>query len=172
MNGSRRSRTAFTLRDPFAWPVFAELTRLGETRGYEAVFLPEIAARDTLVALGLLAGETEPLRLGTGVIPMTARSPMLTAMAAATVQERSGGRLILGVGTGSAVPGALDRLRGFVGQLRALLAGERVEIDGRAHQMTLVPEVPVPIWISALGPRAVRLAGSIADGVLLNWCTP
>ncbi|MGZ4149928.1 MAG: LLM class flavin-dependent oxidoreductase, partial [Actinomycetota bacterium] len=50
--------------------------------------------------------------------------------------------------------------------------GERVEIDGQARELSLVPEHPVPIWISALGPRAVRLAGEVADGVLLNWCTP
>ncbi len=168
----RRRRTAFTLRDPFPWPLFAELARLGERLGYEAVFLPEIAARDTLVALGLLAGETERLRLGTGIIPMPARTPMLTAMAAAAVQERSAGRLLLGIGTGPAAPGALDRLRELVGALRGLLAGERMEIDAQTRQLSLVPEHPVPIWLSALGPRAVRLAGSVADGVVLNWCTP
>ncbi len=172
MSDLRRPRAAFALRDPFAWPVFAELARLGEARGYEAVFLPEIAARDTLVGLGLLAAETERLSLGTGIIPMTARAPMLTAMAAAAVQERSAGRLILGLGTGPAVPGALDRLRALIGTLRGLLSGERVQIEREALQLSLVPQDPVPIWISALGPRAVRLAGEVADGVLLNWCSP
>lgn len=169
---SVRQRTGFALRDPFPWPVMAELARLGESRAYEAVFLPEIAGRDTLVTLGLLTADTERLRLATGVVPMDARSPMLTAMAAAAVQERSGGRLILGLGTGAAVPGALGRLRELVGTLRRLLAGERVVVEGRALQLSLVPEAPVPIWLSALGPRAVRLAGELADGVLLNWCTP
>jgi alkanesulfonate monooxygenase SsuD/methylene tetrahydromethanopterin reductase-like flavin-dependent oxidoreductase (luciferase family) len=172
MSDPRRQRTGFALRDPFRWPVMAELARLGEARGYEAVFLPEIAGRDTLVTLGLLAADTERLRLATGVVPMDARTPMLTAMAAASVQERSGGRLILGLGTGPAVPGALDRLRELVGTLRRLLAGERVKVDGRALQLSLVPDEPVSIWISALGPRAVRLAGELADGALLNWCTP
>ncbi len=172
MSDPRRQRTGFAVRDPFRWPVMAELVRLGEARGYEAVFLPEIAGRDTLVALGLLAADTERLRLATGVVPMDARTPMLTAMAAASVQERSGGRLILGLGTGPALRGALGRLRELVGTLRRLLAGERVKVDGRALQLSLVPDEPVPIWISALGPRAVRLAGELADGVLLNWCTP
>jgi alkanesulfonate monooxygenase SsuD/methylene tetrahydromethanopterin reductase-like flavin-dependent oxidoreductase (luciferase family) len=103
---------------------------------------------------------------------MDARTSMLTAMAAAAVQERSGGRLVLGLGTGPAVSGALDRLRELIGGLRRLLAGEAVEIDGRPRQLTLVPPDPVPIWIAALGPRAVRLAGEVADGVLLNWCGP
>jgi alkanesulfonate monooxygenase SsuD/methylene tetrahydromethanopterin reductase-like flavin-dependent oxidoreductase (luciferase family) len=164
--------TAFALRDPFPWPEFVQLAREGEGLGYSAVFLPELAGRDTLVALGELAGETEDLRLGTGIIPMSSRTPPLTAMAAATVHERSGGRLVLGIGTGPAVPGALDRLRNLILAIRRLLAGEAVELDGRTLRLSLIPEDPVPIWMSALGPRAMRVAGEVADGVLLNWCTP
>ncbi len=175
MTGSRQPRltgSAFALRDPFPWPPFARLAHQGEALGYSAVFLPEIAGRDTLVALGSLAGETEELGLGTGIVPMSSRTPLLTAMAAAAVQERSLGRLVLGIGTGPAVPGALDRLRAAVATIRHLLAGEPVEEGGRTMRLSLVPDRPVPIWISALGPRAMRLAGEIADGVLLNWCTP
>jgi 5,10-methylenetetrahydromethanopterin reductase len=166
------SGTAFALRDPFPWPVFSGLVVRGEALGYSAVFLPEIAGRDALATLATLAAQTERLVLGTGVIPMTARSTMLTAMAAATVQERTSGRLLLGLGTGAATPGALDRLRDLVATLRALLAGERVDVEGRTLRLSLVPDDPVPIWISALGPRAMGMAGEIADGVLLNWCSP
>ena len=164
--------SAFALRDPFPWPPFARLARQGEALGYSAVFLPEIAGRDSLVALGALAGETEDLRLGTGIIPMSSRTPSFTAMAAATVHERSRGRLVLGIGTGRPCPGALDRLRELLLTLRRLLAGDAVEVDGRTARLSLVPADPVPLWISALGPRAMRLAGEVADGVLLNWCTP
>jgi alkanesulfonate monooxygenase SsuD/methylene tetrahydromethanopterin reductase-like flavin-dependent oxidoreductase (luciferase family) len=168
----RLSGSAFALRDPFPWSPFARLAHQGEALGYSAVFLPEVGGRDTLVALGALAGETEALRLGTGIVPMSSRTPLLTAMAAAAVQERSLGRLVLGIGTGPAVPGALDRLREVVATIRSLLAGEPVEAGRRTLRLFLVPEQPVPIWISALGPRAMHLAGEIADGVLLNWCTP
>jgi alkanesulfonate monooxygenase SsuD/methylene tetrahydromethanopterin reductase-like flavin-dependent oxidoreductase (luciferase family) len=164
--------TAFALRDPFPWAEFVQLAREGEGLGYSAVFLPEIAGRDTLVALGELAGETEDLRLGTGIIPMSSRTPSLTAMAAATVHERSAGRLVLGIGTGPARPGVLDRLRTLVLTIRRLLAGEAVESEGRTLRLSLIPEDPLPIWMSALGPRAMRVAGEVADGVLLNWCTP
>jgi alkanesulfonate monooxygenase SsuD/methylene tetrahydromethanopterin reductase-like flavin-dependent oxidoreductase (luciferase family) len=160
------------LRDPFPWPEFVRLAQEGEGLGYSAVFLPEIGGRDTLVALGQLAGETEDLRLGTGIIPMSSRTPSLTAMAAATVQERSLGRLVLGIGTGPAAPGALDHLRDLIMTLRRLLAGEVVEAGGRSVHLSLIPEDPVPIWMSALGPRAIRVAAEVADGVLLNWCTP
>jgi alkanesulfonate monooxygenase SsuD/methylene tetrahydromethanopterin reductase-like flavin-dependent oxidoreductase (luciferase family) len=164
--------TAFALRDPWSWRDFAELAREGEALGYRAVFLPEIAGRDDFAALSALAGETDALLLGTGIVPMGSRTPLLTAMGAATVDERSGGRLILGLGTGPAVSGALDRLRALVVALRGVFAGERVHLEGEPMRLTLRLPSPPPIWISALGPRAVRLAGEVADGVLLNWCTP
>jgi alkanesulfonate monooxygenase SsuD/methylene tetrahydromethanopterin reductase-like flavin-dependent oxidoreductase (luciferase family) len=161
--------TAVALRDPLPWPAFAAAARLGEDRGYAAVFLPEIAGRDAFAALTGLAGETEALTLATGVVPMTSRTPVVTAMGAATVQERSGGRMILGLGTGPTAPGALDRLREQVGTLRAML-GHAEGTDG--SRLSLALPAPVPIWVAALGPRAMRLAGEIADGVLLNWCPP
>jgi alkanesulfonate monooxygenase SsuD/methylene tetrahydromethanopterin reductase-like flavin-dependent oxidoreductase (luciferase family) len=164
--------TGFALRDPWPWWQFAEVVRAAEDGGYRAVFLPEIAGRDTLAALAALAGETRQLGLGTGVVPMGSRSPVLTAMAAATVHERSRGRAVLGLGTGPAVPGALARLESLVGTVRSLLDGKEVELEGRRVRLSLAPASPLPVWISALGPRALTLAGRIGDGVLLNWCTP
>jgi alkanesulfonate monooxygenase SsuD/methylene tetrahydromethanopterin reductase-like flavin-dependent oxidoreductase (luciferase family) len=164
--------TAFALRDPLPWPDLSAIVRASEAAGYAALFLPEISGRDALVTLGALAGETRDLLLGTGVVPMRSRTPLLAAMAAATVQERSGGRLLLGVGTGAPRPGALDELRDHVLALRSLLGGGTVERAGREVRLALAPGSEVPIWISAMGPRAFRLAGGIADGVLLNWCPP
>lgn len=153
--------TAFTIRDQ-PWTEVVAIARQGEALGYDAVLLPEITGtRDALATLVGVAAETETLMLGTGVIPMGSRTSRLAAMAAATVQERSGGRLVLGVGTGGSAPGALDRLRTYVAELHEHLSSSLLPL----------PE-PVPIWIAALGPRAVRLAGETADGVILNWCTP
>ena len=162
----------FALRDPLPWPELAAIVREGEHLGFVAVFLPEITGRDALVTLGALAGETDRLLLGTGVLPIRSRATMLTAMAAATVQERSAGRLILGLGTGDLGRGALEALREEVTRVRALLTGEEAERRGADASLTLDPGSPVPIWISALGPKAMRLGGEIADGVLLNWCPP
>jgi alkanesulfonate monooxygenase SsuD/methylene tetrahydromethanopterin reductase-like flavin-dependent oxidoreductase (luciferase family) len=103
---------------------------------------------------------------------MTSRTPALLGMAAATVQERSGGRLLLGVGTGPASSGALGRLRKLVAAMRRLLTEGSAELDGHRLELSLVPDDPPPIWIAGLGPAAVRAAGEVADGVLLNWCTP
>jgi alkanesulfonate monooxygenase SsuD/methylene tetrahydromethanopterin reductase-like flavin-dependent oxidoreductase (luciferase family) len=153
--------TAFTIRDPLPWGDVATIAREGERLGYEAVFLPETGVRDTLATLTGLAGETSTLLLGTGVIPMRARTAELAATAAATVQECSGGRHILGVGTGGAARGALMGLRAYVATIRE-----------RLDEAALGLSAPIPVWIAALGPKATRLAGEVADGVILNWCTP
>ncbi len=168
MEGARPRGVGLALRDPLPWEGFSRIVREGEALGYRALFLPEIAGRDAVAALAALAGETRELSLGTGVLPMRSRTPMLTAMGAATVQERSGGRLVLGIGPGDVGRGALEELRAVVTEVRTLLDGGAVA----GRRLSLVPEARVPIWVSALGPRACRLAGEVADGALLNWCTP
>ena len=157
---SRQPRgIGFALRDALPWKDLSGIVRAAEPAGYRAVFLPEISGRDALVTLGMLAGETRDLFLGTGVVPMRSRTPLVAAMGAATVHERSGGRLILGLGTGDAGAGALDELRETVGRIRILLEGETLELGDGPQSLSLPPGSPVPIWVSALGPRAMRLAG-------------
>ncbi len=173
MSGLRQpARAGFALRDALPWNDLVAIVRAAESSGYDALFLPEIVGRDALVTLGALAGETRDLRLASGVVPMRSRAPLLLAMAAATVHERSGGRLLLGIGTGDVGRGALDELRALVRELRAVLSGETIDRRGTPVRLTLDPGSPVPLWVSALGPKAMHLAGEIADGVLLNWCPP
>ena len=177
MDGVQRAdeRTGVALRDAWAWRDFVELATTVEEIGFSALFLPEISGREAFSSLASLAGETASIELGTGVVTTIARRPLVTAMAAATVDERSGGRLVLGLGAGPAGRGALDRLRASVSEIRTLLEGGAVESPGGGVvRLSLAPppDRRIPIWIAALGPRAMRLAGEVADGVLLNWCTP
>jgi alkanesulfonate monooxygenase SsuD/methylene tetrahydromethanopterin reductase-like flavin-dependent oxidoreductase (luciferase family) len=144
------------------------LAETAEETGYEALFVPEIAGREAFSTLTAVAARTSSLLLGSGVVPLTSRTPFVTAMAATTVQEVSDGRLILGIGSGMPPGGALDRVRRAVATLRAAFAGDMV--DGGA--LSLLPPKPVPIWLAALGDRMIGLAGEVADGVVLNWCTP
>ena len=177
MADSQRSaaRTGIALRDPWSWRDLAELVATAEETGFAALFLPEITGREAFSTLSAVAGETASLELGTGIVTIVARRPLTTAMAAATVDERSEGRMVLGLGTGPAGPGSLERLRDYVGKVRALLDGREARGEsGRPMRLSMPPPPGrrIPIWIAALGPRCMRLAGELADGVLLNWCPP
>ena len=161
------------IRDPLPWRDLVEIVQTAEQTGYEALFVPEISGREAFSTLAGLSGHTEALRLGTGIVTIVARRLSTTAMAAATVHEISGGRLVLGIGTGPVRPGAVEHLRRFVTLLRVALAGEEVEtMEGHRFRLAFHPGRPVPIWIAALNPKAMRLAGEVADGVVLNWCPP
>src|SRR3954451_21390624 len=160
--------TGIALRDPLPWHDLEQVVETAEQTGYAAVFLPEIGARDVVATLTGLAPAPPNLTLATGVATIVSRIQRITAMGAATVAERSGGRMLLGLGTGPARPGALAALRDYATAVRVLLDGGEIE----GERLTLDIPRPVPIWIAALGPRAMRLAGELADGVLLNWCPP
>jgi probable F420-dependent oxidoreductase len=150
-------RTGVALREPVHWHDLAQLARTAEETGYDALFVPESAGRDGFATLAALAAETTTVRLATGVVAITARRPQATAMAAATVQEASGGRFVLGVGAG--FERSLRTVRDYVRQVRET-------------ELSFDPGPPPPVWLAALGDRMLGLAAEVADGVLLNWCTP
>jgi alkanesulfonate monooxygenase SsuD/methylene tetrahydromethanopterin reductase-like flavin-dependent oxidoreductase (luciferase family) len=180
-------RIGLVLRDALPWPQCRQVVETAEETGYEAVFVPEIAGREAFVALTGFAAAASAIRLGTGVVTIWARSPVTTAMAAASVQDLSKGRLILGIGAGTpAGPdaqdltrrvGQLELVRRYVDVVRRTLAGELMQsrdpFDVAGFRLGLeLTSGPPPIWLGALGDRMIALAGEVADGVVLNWCTP
>ncbi|HEY3209683.1 MAG TPA: LLM class flavin-dependent oxidoreductase [Actinomycetota bacterium] len=177
-------RTGIVLRDPLPWHDLVEVVEAAEDTGYEAVFVPEIAGREAFSTLTGFAMTTSRLALGTGVVTIPSRSPATTAMAAATIQDLSGGRMILGVGTGDTkamarmpAGGVLELTRRYVGLIKQALSGDAVRPEelfgvGGFRLGLSSPADPPPVWLGALGDRMIRLAGEVADGVLLNWCTP
>jgi alkanesulfonate monooxygenase SsuD/methylene tetrahydromethanopterin reductase-like flavin-dependent oxidoreductase (luciferase family) len=171
------------LRDPLSWHDLVQAVETAEDTGYEAVFVPEISGREAFSTLAGFAMTTSGLRLGTGVVTVPSRSPVTAAMAAATVQDLSGGRMILGIGSGDArgvarMPsgGVLELTRRYVEVVMRALAGEPVrdELFGVAGFRLALPHgsSPPPVWLGALGDRMIGVAGEVADGVILNWCTP
>lgn len=148
-----------------------------EELGYDAYFVPEGWGFDALCVVADIAGKTERITLGTGVLNPWSRSAATLAMAAATLTTMAGPRFILGLGTSSRqlveglhdVPfdAPLDRLRTVVTQLRDLVGGDRIGLSRTAHARPLrlgVSSEPVPIFLAALGPASIRLSGEIADG--------
>jgi len=165
-------RTGIAMREPLPWHEMVLSVESAESAGYDTLFLPEISGREVFSTLAGLSRATYKIKVATGVIPISSRKPDVMAMGAATVSELSYGRMILGIGAGTPGPGSLVKLRRMVEFLRKALTGEAVDLGGdETFQLSLPPQ-PVPIWLSALGPKTMRLAGEIADGVLLNWCTP
>ena len=160
-----------------------ELARLAEDAGFDVIwFCHDLFLRDAWVTLTAIAGATSSAQLGTCIVNPFSADPAEIAMHAATLQEYSGGRFLLGIGPGE--PRFLDlvckkqekRLTGLreaVVILRRLLAGDAVAYDGTVFRhwrsgarLGTAPAVPVPIYIGGQGPRVTRLMGELADGAL------
>jgi len=183
-------RVGVVLRDPFPWLDAVGIVSAAEASGYEAVFVPEIDAREAFATLTGFAAATSRVRLGTGVVTVQSRTPTVTAMAAATVHDVSGGRCVVGIGSGTgkgaaglrrppeaAPPGPVAVVEEYARVVRNALAGEPVEsalfgINGFRLGLSFGDRPSPEMWLAALGARMVSLAGRLADGVLLNWCVP
>src|SRR3712207_1505420 len=159
---------------------------LAERHGYESVFTTHIASRDSLTLLMAYAARTERVKLGTGVMPIYSRPPVTSAMAAATVDDFSGGRVILGLGVSHrpVVEGWYDDkidkpvrdMREYVSVVRAVLQREPAPEGERFRSgfqfMGFEPRADLPIYVAALSPAMLRAAGEIGDGVVLWLCNP
>jgi len=166
-----------------------------ERLGYDSVWAAEAYGSDTATVLGWLAGQTTKIRLGAGIFQMPGRSPAMTAMTAATIDQLSGGRMILGIGSsgpqvaegwhGQRFAKQLQRTREYVAVVRMALARERVEFHGetlelplpdgpgKALKLTIAPvQERIPIYLAAIGPKNTALAGEIADGWIPTLFSP
>jgi F420-dependent oxidoreductase-like protein len=160
--------------------------QLAEELGYDSAYVTHIAGRDSLAVAEAYAARTERIRVGTGVLPIFSRHPVATAQTAATIDELSGGRLVLGLGVSHqpTVEGWYSQklekpvraIREYAEALRAMFRGEPPP-DGERWPtqfrfMGYEPRSDIPIYLAALSPAMLRLAGLIADGVILWLCNP
>ncbi len=164
-----------------------DLAALADRLGYHSVWVPEGRGRELFATLGAMARTTQRVQLATGILTIYSRPPALTAMAAATLADLTGGRFILGLGVGhpevieagygAAYRRPLTAMREYVEIAQRAMDGARVAFPGKVFrvkefQLESKPQHPVPIYLAALGERMLRLAGEIADGVVLNWMPP
>jgi F420-dependent oxidoreductase-like protein len=169
--------------------------REAEALGYDSLWTAEAYGSDAATVLAWLAGQTEKIKLGAAVFQMPARTPAMTAMTAATLDQLSGGRMILGLGSsgpqvaegwhGQRFARQLQRTREYVEVVRQALARERLEYHGQTLELPL-PDGPgkalkltispvqdrIPIYLAAIGPRNTALAGEIADGWMPTFFSP
>jgi F420-dependent oxidoreductase-like protein len=172
-----------------------QLVQEAERLGYDSVWTAEAYGSDAATILGWLAQATERIRLGSAIFQMPGRSPAMTAMTAATLDQLSHGRMILGIGSsgpqvaegwhGQRFARQLQRTREYVAVVRKALARERVEFKGetielplpdgpgKALKLTIAPvQDRIPILLAAIGPKNTALAAEIADGWIPTLFSP
>jgi len=164
-----------------------ERVRLAEELGYEAAFATQTTGRDGLMTLAAYAPTTARIRLGTGVLPAFPRHPVATAIEAATLDEISGGRLILGLGMahritmenwyGFDMSKPLSRFKEYVRIVRSVFRTGRAEMNGEYYNVNFgfiryEARADLPIYTASLGPNSLRFAGAEADGIVLWACLP
>ena len=167
----------------------ARYARLAERTGYESLWVTERYFHEEICSLlGYLGATTDHLKLGVGVANPYTRNPALLAMASATLDRLTEGRFVLGLGRseravvqdkmGIPYGDAPAAMRGCVSLVRRLLAGERVSDTAGPFRLsgaklaTTPVQSRLPIYLAAIGRKGLRLAGAIADGVLLNAYVP
>jgi probable F420-dependent oxidoreductase len=164
-----------------------QLARLAEQCGYRSIWTAETTGPEAFSVLGSVTMAAPTLDLGTGVIALQLRTPMVAAMGAATLQALRPERTIL-LGVGISAPAVTERWHGvpytdrplaqtreYLTLLRDCLSGEKVDFAGDFYQVkgfrlgVKLPDRRPQIVLGALGPGMLRLAGELADGVLLNY---
>jgi F420-dependent oxidoreductase-like protein len=174
-----------------------QLAIVGEAErlGYDSVWTAEAYGSDAATILAWLAGQTTTIKLGSGIFQMPGRSAAMTAMTAATIDQLSNGRMLLGIGSsgpqvsegwhGVRFGQQLQRTREYIEVVRKALARERLEyhgqtIDlplpdgpGKALKLTIAPvQDAMPIYLAAIGPKNTALAGEVADGWMPTLLSP
>lgn len=174
------------LGEPSAGEI-VKIAQTAEALGFDSVWMCETRfTRDAVAPLAGIATSTSRARLGSSAINVFTRGPVLVAVTFATLDELSRGRMILGIGSGSPVilerqgigfEGALVRLREYVEVFRLLLRGGSVDYTGRFVKVKGVAldfaplRKEIPVYLAVTGPKALHLAGKVANGVILNGFT-
>ncbi len=177
---------ALPIRDSIGFRGSLDLAQEAERLGYRSLWTAEVSGMDALTTLAAYVTVTERVQLGTAVIAIQSRTPVMTAMSFASIHAMSGGRAIIGLGVGSPIiaerwhgttyPPPLAAMRETVTIVRQILNKERTNFAGEHYRtkgfqlgVSLPKDKPVPIYLAALNPPMLRLAGEMADGVLFNY---
>ncbi len=171
----------FTLKPDMPVERIVALARQAETAGFDYgwMFDSHILWKDPYPLLTLMAANTQKMRLGTCVTNPAVRDVTVTASLFATLNLISSGRMVLGIGRGDSSrrvlgqkPTTLEVLEESVRVFRELTGGREVTLDGQPVRLSWTNGSPPPVWVAAYGPKALKLAGRVADGVILQLADP
>ena len=172
---------AFTLKPDMAPERAVALTRQAEDAGfvYGWIFDSHLLWQEPYPLLTLMVANTRHMRFGTCVTNPIVRDPTVTASLLATLNRISGGRMDCGIGRGDSSrrvmgkkPATLETLEEAVQVIRDLNSGKQITYEDHPIQMTWADGGVPPIWVAAYGPKALRCAGRIGDGVILQFSDP
>ncbi len=170
-----------------------EYVQIAERLGVNSVWSAEAWGTDAVTSLAYLAGQTEKIRLGTGIMQISARAPSMTAMTAMSLHSMSDGRFILGLGVsgpqvveglhGASYKAPLSRLRETVEILRMAFRGEKISYEGKYHTLPRPggegkairlnhKPAEIPIFLATLAPKSLEFTGAAADGWLGTSFSP
>ena len=177
-------------------PEIVELAKRCEARGFDSVWMAETRmTRDSFVPMAAMAMATERIKVGSGIVNVFTRGPVVIAISFIGLEELAPGRILMGLGTGSplvlspqgvAFDKPLTRLREYCEVIPRLIRGEEVTYAGRTIALERAqvedllseqgglggPRTRLPLWLGVTGPKALEYAGEVADGVMLNTCLP
>jgi F420-dependent oxidoreductase-like protein len=168
------------------WDQQVDFVREAERLGVDDCWSAEAWGQDCLTPLAYLAALTDRIRLGTGIMQVSARAPSMAAMSAMTMSTLSGGRFVLGLGVsgpqvvegliGQPFARPLERLREYLEIMRLAFAGEKLVYDGnqyvlprpggqgKALRLAQPADDRIPIYLATLGPKSLELTGAMSDG--------
>ena len=174
--------------DGEGWQDLVEFVEAADRLGVDSAWSAEAWGMDSVASLGYFAGRTSRIRLGTGIMQVSARTPAMAAMTALSLAQISGDRFCLGIGLsgpqvveglhGAAFERPLGRLREYVAIVRMALSGEKLEFEGdhfqlprkggegKALRLSMPPRPDLPIYLATLGGKSLELTGELADGWL------
>jgi len=176
------------------WEALVDYAVKAEQLGVAEIWSAEAWGMDAVVPLACIAAKTSRIRLGTGIMQISARVPAMIAMTAQSLDTVSGGRFILGLGVsgpqvveglhGVAFAKPLSRLRECVEIVRLALSGEKLRYqgahyllprpggEGKAIRLSQPPRPALPIYLATLGPKSLQMTGELADGWLGTCFVP
>jgi probable F420-dependent oxidoreductase len=159
---------------------WVDLAKHAEGSGFDYVWMwdSHVLWQEVYPTFTLMATETERIRMGPLVTNPVTRDPTVTASVLATLDDLSGGRMVMGIGRGDSArrvigkaPVSVERMEWAARLIRDLVAGKEVDYEGTPIQLKWA-RWDLPVWIAAYGPKALRAVGRVADGLVMQLADP
>ena len=158
-----------------------EMAKLAEQNGFEYVWMwdSHVLWQEVYPIFALMAANTTSIKMGPCVTNPATRDITVTASVLATLNEISGGRMVMGMGRGDSArrvlgksPVGVEQMEDACRKIKDLVEGREIDYDGTPLQLKWTTGGTLEVWVAAYGPRALRCAGRVADGLIMQLADP